>query len=133
MVLAGIVMTTLSRLDYRHGKDSMTQTPQYDQAAARPKQSPIGTPEVGEGIQPDPTPSTTTRGAGPVGITLLAVVVAFSLAVFFYGLNSGEANRRTAAAPAGPPAAQSGKPAAGGKSGPAVPTAPHAGTSGVKG
>jgi hypothetical protein len=115
--------------------DSMTQTPQRDQATAKPNRSAPVASAVDEGVQPDPALQMTTGRAGPVGITLLAVVAALILAVFFYGLNSGGTTQHTAAAPAAPPApsaAQSGKPAAGGKPGPAVPTAPRANASGVK-
>lgn len=112
--------------------DSMTQTPQRDQATAKPNRSAPVASAVDEGVQPDPALQMTTGRAGSVGIALLAVVAALILAVFFYGLNSGGTTQHTAAAPPAPAAAQSGKPAAGGKPGPAVPTAPRANTSGVK-
>jgi len=74
-----------------------------------------------------------TGWAGASGITLVALAIAIILGIVFYGLNGREAPQQSAAVPPAPPAAQSTKPAAGGKDGAATPSAPRANASGVKG
>jgi hypothetical protein len=82
-----------------------------------------------EEIQLDPM---LRLGAGRVrawGITLLAVVIAVVLYVFFYGINSpNPTNRATVPVPM-----QAAKPHAGGSSGASTPGPPRANESGVKG
>jgi hypothetical protein len=112
---------------------TMTQTQQRDQATGDPSRSAPAAPPIEEIAQPDPALAITSGRVGPIGVTLLAVVVAFILGVFFYGLNSGGTGERTAAVSAPPPAAHSSKPAAGGKPGPAMQSGPHANPAGVKG
>jgi hypothetical protein len=83
-----------------------------------------------EAHQPDPMLQMTTGRMGAGSTTLVAVVIAFIIAVVFYGLNSHVAPEHTAAAPS---AAQGSPLAAGGKSGPPTPSAPRANESGNKG
>ncbi len=96
----------------------------------RPPTARLPTQEV---HQPDPMLQISTGWVGAGGITLAALAIAVILGIVFYGLNGRETTQQTAAVPPNPPAAQSMKPAAGGKGGAATPGAPRANTSGVKG
>lgn len=105
-------------------KDSITEKHALDSAYDPQTGLPLQ-----EANQPDPMLQLTTGRMGAGGITLAALVIAVVLGIVFYGLNSPVTPEQTAAAPV-PHSAQ---PQAGGKSGPAAPSAPRANESGVKG
>ena len=86
-----------------------------------------------EAHQPDPMLQMSTGWVGAGGITLVALAIVVILGIVFYGLNGRETVQETAATPPAPPAAQSTKPAPGGKGAAATAGAPRANNSGVKG
>lgn len=73
--------------------------------------------------QPDPFLQMTTGRMGVGGITLFALIAVAILSVVLYGLN-GHGTRTSPPAPSAS-ATVSGAPAAGGRAGPATPTAPQ--------
>lgn len=76
--------------------------------------------------QPDPVLQLSIGRAGTGAVTLVALVCAVILGVVLYGLNSPTPNPQVASVPRPAPSA----PAAGGKSGPAIPSAPETNNSG---
>jgi hypothetical protein len=81
-------------------------------------------PQVTE--QPDPMLQLSIGRLGAGSVTLAAVAAAIVLAIVLYGLNSPAPNTQDVAAAPSPAAA----PAAGGKPGPATPSAQHTGNTG---
>jgi hypothetical protein len=97
--------------------------------SAKPEGDAAANLPITETQQPDPLLQTSTGRMGAGGITIAGVVVAVILGTVLYGLNA----RTTVEPSAAPPSATGQRPAAGGASGAATPSAPRANESGVKG
>lgn len=97
-------------------------------SAEHPRSGPrtAGSVPPQEAVQPDPVLRLSFGRLGGGTVAVVIVICAVILGVVLYGLNGPTHNEQTASAPP----ATSSAPAAGGKSGPAIPSAPQTNNSG---